>query len=101
MLPESPESRLLFFHSEVQLIRDAVRHELKCRVESLIKPRLQLIQIPHNDLLRRRFGVELFRIDLKTLQHILDQGAACRNDQHTILHAEIGFDDCLLFWLEP
>lgn len=37
------------------------------RVRSFVKPRLQLIQITHHDLLRRRLRIEFVRIDLKAL----------------------------------
>ena len=39
----------------------------ECSGGLFIQPRLQLIQIAHHDLLRRRFGVEFFRVYLKAL----------------------------------
>lgn len=39
----------------------------ECGGGLFIQPRLQFIEIAHHDLLRRRFGVEFFRVDLKAL----------------------------------
>lgn len=39
----------------------------ECSGGLFIQPRLQFIEIAHHDLLRRRFWVEFFRVDLKAL----------------------------------
>lgn len=47
---------------------------------SFIKPGLQVIQISHNDLLCAGTRLDLVRIELIALQHILNKRAATLND---------------------
>lgn len=65
---------------------------------SAIQPWLQFSQISHDDLLGFRSGLHFCRVDLITLQYILHQRLASRNQQLAVQHAVIGFDDCFLCW---